>query len=121
MGWLHATPTKASHPRIKSCGDNPPLPTVPDAAQYMTGLLFEIGPATQSGALTWQELQSYQHLTGKQLSAWEAQTLRNMAISYVNEYNAGREPTRPAPYVKPMESSQMKQVFKSIARSMKNA
>ena len=121
MGWLHATPAKASHPRIASCKDDTPLPDIPDSAQYMAALLFEIGPATQSGALTWQELQSYQSLTGKQLSAWEAQTLRNMAICYVNEYNAGREPTRPAPYVKPMESGQMKQAFKSIARSMKNA
>jgi hypothetical protein len=121
MGWLHSTPSKASQPRIKSFKDDPPLPDVPDAAQYMTGLLFDVGPATQSGALSWQEIQAYQSLTGKQLSAWEAQTLRNMAICYVNEYNAGREPTRPAPFVKPMESVQMKQAFKSIARSMKNA
>lgn len=59
--------------------------------------LFEVGPGTGDGALTFQEIAAWCSLTGRELEPWEVQTLRRMSSAYLSEATEATDPKRPAP------------------------
>lgn len=88
---------------------------------YMAALMFEIGPVHQSGAVSWSEIEAYSRQTGVKLNPWEAQTLRNMAISYLNEYNSARDVNRVPPFRKEIDRKAVDAAFRNLAKRFKDA
>jgi hypothetical protein len=71
-------------------------------AEYLVLLFYELGICEQgdNGAkvVSWKELEAWQENTQRKLSPWEVITIRDMSRAYVNEYYAGSDKLRPAPY-----------------------
>lgn len=72
-------------------------------APYLTDWLFEIGPTSINGMgegpIGWQDLTAWESLTGIELDAWEAKTLRRLSLAYLGQKIESREPDCPAPYI----------------------
>lgn len=94
--WLSATPDGKEQSRNEA-GDGPP-PFPPNPAPYLTAWLFQIGPTSGEGPLTWQELAAWERLSGVELLPFEAQILRLLSVHYTNEKYLARKPDRPMPY-----------------------
>lgn len=81
----------------------PDLP--PNPMPHLTGWLFEIGPTASGGmgpsVIGWQEIAAWQGLTGIELDAWEAKTLRSLSAEFLGMMNEAKEPACPAPYASP--------------------
>lgn len=60
---------------------------MPGAAQYHPLVIsfFEIGPVLQDGYMTWQELDSWQRVTGTDLDPWEASLVLDMSKAYLQQ------------------------------------
>lgn len=84
-------------------------------APYLTDWLFEIGPAGNDGALSWQEMAAWERLTGIELDPWEATTLRRLSIQYLNMKHEAKEPGCPPPW----GDDEQRQVDTSFAAMMK--
>ena len=71
-------------------------------AEYLVLLFYELGICEQgdNGAkvVSWKELEAWQENTQRKLSPWEVVVIRDMSKAYVNEYYAGSDKLRPAPY-----------------------
>ena len=71
-------------------------------AEYLVLLFYELGICEQgdNGAkvVSWKELDAWQENTQRKLSPWEVVMIRDMSRAYVNEYYAGTDKLRPAPY-----------------------
>ena len=71
-------------------------------AEYLVLLFYELGICEQgdNGAkvVSWKELDAWQENTQRKLSPWEVVMIRDMSRAYVNEYYAGNDKLRPAPY-----------------------
>lgn len=72
----------------------PPL----EAGGHLVDYLYRVGPATGGEALTFQEIVSWQEATGRQLDAWEAETLRILSGAYLSEQHEAKDPNRPPPF-----------------------
>ena len=72
-------------------------------AEYLVLLFYELGICEQgdNGAkvVSWKELEAWQESVQRKLSPWEVVMIRDMSRAYVNEYYAGNDKLRPAPYV----------------------
>lgn len=47
--------------------------------------LFEVGPVLHDGYITWQELSSWQQVTGIELEPWEACAILDMSKAFLNQ------------------------------------
>lgn len=74
-----------------------------DGGAYLLGYLFEIGPAMSGPAgpceISHEEICCWQDLTGIDLQAWEARTLRRLSREYVDEMNRATSRDAAAPWV----------------------
>lgn len=74
----------------------------PNPADHITDWLREIGPtvsgAMGEAAIGWQDLAAWEHLTGIELDAWEARTIRSLSQEYLAQRHAATEPACPPPY-----------------------
>lgn len=114
VAWLNAKPDQITAKgkksgeitrlnRLKAEKLEPDLP--PNPMPHLTGWLFEIGPTGSNGMgpvpLSWQEIAAWEHLTGNELDAWEAKTLRALSAEFVSKMNEAKDPAMPAPYASP--------------------
>lgn len=79
-------------------------PTV-DGCEYLVNYLFEVGPGSGEGALTFLEIEAWCSLTGRELQPWEVLALRRLSGAYVSEAFDATEKDRPAPLFVPSEMS----------------
>lgn len=54
-------------------------------AEYLLGILFEIGLTLGDHPLTHGEIESYQRNIGIKLNAWEIRTIKRLSETYLNE------------------------------------
>lgn len=47
--------------------------------------------------MAWADVNSYMQATKRDWT-WLASTLRQLSLSYINEYHAAKDPARPSPY-----------------------
>lgn len=81
----------------------PELPPV-EAAGYLVGHLWEVGPTmatgSGSGPITFQELHAWQEQIGVELQPWEIRILRQLSLDYLVEFRKAEDPLCPPPYGK---------------------
>lgn len=120
LAWLNAFPAEPPRPPRKKGSrgpepfksnvsrrarllESPFQPLMPEAdALYLTEILFEIGPVTNTGMgqdrLSVQEIESWQRQMGVALQPWEFRLLRRLSAEYLAEAQAAEELGRPAPF-----------------------
>lgn len=110
--WLNTAPEverkgKGKKPepltRIKAMKAQDKPVRLPDSpAPYLTDWLFEIGPASATGMgdapLSWQEMEAWQELTGIELDAWEARTLRRLSRAFIDQRHEAKKADCPEPF-----------------------
>lgn len=67
--------------------------------------------------VTHSEIESWQRNTGIELNSWEARTVRNLSIAYLNESHKAKARDCPAPY-SPAEMAQ--ETRDAVAKGIKN-
>lgn len=83
-------------------GENytPEMP--PIDSPYIVEYLYEIGPAMASGfgsgPISNGEIESWQRVTGIELTSWEARTLSRLSREYLSESHKATEIDCPAPW-----------------------
>lgn len=78
-------------------------PEMPEVeAPHLIAYLWEVGPLGAAGmgpaVLSHSEIAAWCQLTGLELSAWEARTLRSLSRAYLNEMQEAEDPKRRAPW-----------------------
>ena len=101
IGWMHSVPNRSRKEdrrnRFEQYGEGHPYTCTPDISglEYLASAVQELGLVGQGGMsispTSWQEIESYDHMTGPWLSSWDAQTLMEMSRAYVNWRNKGSE------------------------------
>lgn len=100
--WLSAVPDGEDEGRSRleimqeEGGAVPPLPDNP--APYLTDWLFEIGPTSGDGVLTWTDLAAWQSLSGIVLRPLKATILRRLSSEFANERYRARKTDRQMPF-----------------------
>ena len=80
------------------------MPDIPPAGlgAYLVDYLFDAGPVVHtaggSAPLGWQDLQAWQHGTGRELQPWEARIVRALSHAFLSSAIAAKAPDCPAPY-----------------------
>lgn len=77
-------------------------------------------------SLSWADLIHWQEITGIELTPWEAKTLRRLSRAFVDQMNASKEPTCPAPFASAARNEeavteQFKQMFAVMKRNKEQA
>lgn len=64
---------------------------------------MEAGPVVSNGmglsAISWRELQAWEHGTGIELQPWESRLIRMLSAEYVSTSRKATEPDCPPPWV----------------------
>lgn len=81
---------------MQADGIEPEIPVIDGL--YLVDYLNDIGPVMSDGAITWQEIESWQEQTGFELQPWERRLLRRLSIDYWNESHNAKSPNCPPPY-----------------------
>lgn len=66
--------------------------------RHLVEYLWEIGPTSGDGPITFSEIEAWSRLTGHVLDGWEAPALRRLSAAYHSEHYAASDPKRPAPF-----------------------
>jgi hypothetical protein len=108
--------------RIEDKIDLPEMP--PCDAGYLLDYFFEIGPCMAAGMgsapIAHAEIHAWQSNTGIQLNAWEARTLKQLSVEYVNESHRATAIDCAAPWVDaPYAKSTPNQIALRMKKSMK--
>ena len=85
---------------MTDAGEQPNMPSVD--LPYLIGYLFDVGP-TMAGAmgdapLSYGELQSWQHLSGVDLTPWEVRLMRKLSTDYLVQLQKSEKPECPPPF-----------------------
>jgi len=100
----------------------------PNPLPYMVDWLMEIGPVTAGGmgsaAVSWPEIAAWQDLTGIDLTAWEARTIRRLSRDFHDQMHRSKQPTCRAPFVAKARNDdavteQFKRMFRTMAANRK--
>lgn len=100
----------------------------PNPMPYITEWLMEVGPVCSNGMGTgpigWTDIAAWQDLTGNELDAWEARTLRRLSRDFHDQMHRAKESTCPAPYVAKARNDdavgdQFKEMFRKMAAAKK--
>lgn len=79
------------------------MPPVDAEDLYMIKLLNEIGPASSNGmgisAITYQEIDSWNKLTGVDIESWQCTLLQNLSRAYASAHQEYSGNICPAPFV----------------------
>jgi hypothetical protein len=125
LGWLHATPEKASKSRMSEYTDSniePPLPDV-EGAFYLVKALLALGLSESNGMgsvpVSWGNIKAWADATQTDLSPFELETLFQMSKNYANELNIATDPKRPAPYIN-LSAERIEQNRSAVADKLKN-
>lgn len=77
------------------------LPDI-EGAEYLVMLLHEAGTVNYTGMaavpLNWQELESWQRCTFRNLTPWELFVIKEMSHAYAIEYSHANDAEKDAPY-----------------------
>jgi hypothetical protein len=76
--------------------EHPPLYDGKHLVEY----LWEIGPTSGDGPVTFSEIEAWVRLTGNILDGWEAPALRQLSSAYASEHYAASDPKRPPPFTR---------------------
>lgn len=96
----------------------------PNPMPYLTEWLMEVGPVAANGMgsapLGWAEIAAWQEMTGNDLNAWEARTLRRLSRDFHDQMHKAKEATCPAPFVAQVANDdavgdQFKAMFRKMA------
>lgn len=85
-------------------GSESPLLEMPDVgyASYILDYLFEVGLYGVGGMsitpISWLEIQAWSQLVNVKLTPFEAQILKSLSKSFVDQYNLSDETLVPSPY-----------------------
>lgn len=96
-----------------------------DAAGYLIGHLFEIGPTLAAGMgaapITHVEMRAWQDVTGIALQPWEIRILRRLSADYLDESHQAEKADYPPPW-DPEEWSQehREAVSKQVQMAMRS-
>ena len=91
-------PKKSRHETLSRMGAEINMPPVSYGAN-LAHYLWQFGPVCKDGApIQWGEIQSWATMTRRTLSAWEAETLREMSEQYAIWHIKGRNPACDAPW-----------------------
>lgn len=55
------------------------------ACHPLVAALFDVGPVMADSYITWQELESWQNVTGVDLDPWEASTIIDLSKTYFRQ------------------------------------
>jgi hypothetical protein len=76
----------------------------PNPAEYLTDWFREIGPTIASPmgevAIGWSDMVAWQELTGIELDAWEARTIRRMSRAFIDQRHEAKKPDCVEPRLK---------------------
>lgn len=115
QAWLSAVPeskSKCDGPRLSRLqqyreqqGEDAPLLQLPelDAGEHLVDWLHRagtVGHGAMGGvmALSWQELQAWDRLSGTGLTPWEAEAIMHLSQTYAAMSNKATKADCPAPY-----------------------
>jgi len=127
MGWYQSTPdgekqTRAEKFKTQTEGLELDLPKC--EAEYLVPFFIEAGKFSATGngivALSWVDINAWLEVTERNLSLWEKQTIKLMSEHFVNEYYAGREKDRQAPYISLKTEELLKAKRKAVASAWKS-
>ena len=127
LGWYHSTPedekqTRAEKFKTQTEGLELDLPKC--EAEYLVPFFIEAGRFTATGngivALSWVDINAWVEATEKNLSVWEKQTIKLMSEHYVNEYYAGKDKKREAPYISIQTQEILNAKRKAVASAWKS-
>ncbi|WP_138438598.1 hypothetical protein [Marinobacter alexandrii] len=92
---MHSVPSRQKaddrRTRFEQYGKDHPYTCLPDTNpfQYLTQWLLDAGIAPGRAALTWTELDHYDHATGGVCSQWEMKTMMRMSREYTHWLGKG--------------------------------
>lgn len=98
-------PRAVKFQRLIDAGRSAPALEPPEVTngQYLLEYLSEIGEARSNGntlsPIDWEEITAWQHLTGTDLSTWDARMLRHLSSVYVASYHKAEDPNCPPPWM----------------------
>lgn len=107
--WLSAhpkgqkEPTRSRLDRLKADEEQDrPAPGLEHPPLYdgrhLVEHLWEIGPTSGDGPISFAEIEAWSRLTGNVLDGWEAPALRRLSTAYHAEHYAASDPNRPPPF-----------------------
>lgn len=110
MAWLNTSSTtgeySVSRYKRMTAGDESIVIAMPPADTeelYLVKLLNEIGPASSNGmgiqAISYQEIDSWNKLTGIDIESWQATLLHNLSRVYAAAHQEYSGKACPAPFV----------------------
>lgn len=74
----------------------------PNPAPHVIDWFREIGPTTAGpmgeAAITWEEMVAWERVTGIELSAWEARTIRRLSQAFIAQRHDAERPDCTPPY-----------------------
>lgn len=95
--------------------DPPPLP--PEADRIIAHL-FEVGPATGDGVVSWQELAAWEDLSCNLVEPWEATLLRRLSAEFVSTRDRARDANCPMPGTEVQRSQMAPEVVSDQLKAM---
>ena len=110
MAYYHAKPKGKDESRITTLrkfdeGLDISLPKCD--ADYLVPLFFEAGMYEASfggvSPLSWSEIKSWLEVTGRDLTVFEADCIKEMSVGYCNEYTSASEEHARPPYIEFVE------------------
>ena len=100
----------------------------PNPLPYITEYLMEIGPVSSSSMgsapLAWPEIAAWQDLTGIELDAWEARTIRRLSRDFHDQMHRAKDANCPPPFAAKARnddavSEQFQRMFRVMAANKK--
>lgn len=95
-------------------------PNLPDCdAPYFLDYFFSIGPGSEP--VSFQEIESWQRLSGIELDTWQAKTLRRLSIDYASQYEKSKNRSCQPPDEDELTELQLKELAtKKFRNAMAN-
>lgn len=120
LAWLDSAPKNQKKPRryyfAQDAASN--YLNMPDVAgfRYVVDLMFDVvGHNGGLIQLDMQEIEAWSHMSGIDLTAWEASTIRNMSRAYVVQFNRSNDSMESPPYYEDSGKVDVSAKFKALA------
>lgn len=115
MAWLHAIPEGGDKPRFEVTDyDLPFIDGVNDLLSHLSSIGFIRNVGQSLAGVTYQEIESWQRLTGVSLTFWEVETLFKMSTAYAGMAAKASSKECKAPFELETQSSRNKRIEDSI-------
>lgn len=115
LAWLHAVPeggkeTRFNDKSIPSIQKN--LPSV-DGFEHVLQWFVDLGVAD----ITYTEIKNWSEVTATKITAWHADTLKRMSVTYTSHLNKYRDKKAPAPFFE--DNRTIEQIRADVAKKLK--